>query len=126
MTYKGIKYEGCKMLIKILEKDVEKINVKLKTNNQKREEHKLSINVKGYEVSKESDLDDLIAGDVINSNQYLKYQKKLRDIQKSVKFNNNEEVLNYVLECLNNLVYSLKNDIYLIDHPEEDWHINEE
>ena len=103
MTNKDIKYEGCKMLLKILEKDKEKINEKLKNNSQKREAHKLSINVKGYEVSNEKDLDDLIAGDAINSNQYFKYQKKLRDIQNSAKFNNKEDVLNYVLKCLDNL-----------------------
>lgn len=126
MTNKDIKYEGCKMLLKILEKDKEKINEKLKNNSQKREAHKLSINVKGYEVSNEKDLDDLIAGDAINSNQYFKYQKKLRDIQNSAKFNNNEDVLNYVLKCLDNLTFSLFNDIYLIEHPELDWHNKEE
>lgn len=122
MTNTGIKYAGSKMLLKILEKDKEKITEKLNKNSQKREEHELSIKVKGYEVNTEKDLDDLIAADVINSNQYFKYQKKLRDKQNSVKFNNNEEVLNYVLHCLDTLTFSLKDDIYLIDHPEEDWH----
>lgn len=124
MEEKEIKYEGSKILLKILEKDKEKIQKKLNNNSQKREEHKISIIVKGYEVSTERDLDDLIAGDAINSNQYCKYLRKLRDIQQQVKFNNNEDVLKYILKCLDNLTFSLNDDIYLYEHPEEDWHNN--
>lgn len=121
MTEKEIKYEGSKMLLKMLEKNKEKIYEKLNNNSQKREEHKISIVVKGYEVSNERDLDELIAGDVINSTQYSKYLRKLKDIQQQVKFNNNEDVLNYVLKCLDNLTFSLEDDIYLYEHPEAEY-----
>lgn len=121
MTQKEIKHESYKILLNIFNKDIKKVQEKIEKNSKSREAHKLSINVKGYEVSKESDLDDLIAGDVINSTQYLRYQKKLRDVQQSVKYDNNEEVLNFVIKCLGNVKSSCEQDIYLIEHPEEDW-----
>ena len=120
MTEQEIKYEANKMLLKMLEKDKEKIYEKLNNNSQKRKEHKISIIVKGYEVSNEKDLDELIAGDVINSTQYCKYLRKLKDIQQQVKFNNNEDVLNYILKCLKNLTFSLQDDIYLYENPDAD------
>lgn len=66
-----------------------------------REKAKKTMVVKGYDVSSESDLDELIAGDVINATQYDTYLERLRKLQKEVKFDDEQEALESAIEYFN-------------------------
>lgn len=85
-------------IAKALDKVINDLQAKLDKSISNREKAKKTMVVKGYEVSSEAELDELISCDVITSAEYIRYQEKLRKLQKEVKFDEEQEALKAAID----------------------------
>lgn len=85
-------------ITKALDKVINDLQAKLDKSISNREKAKKTMVVKGYEVSSEAELDELISCDVITSAEYTRYQEKLRKLQKEVKFDEEQEALKAAID----------------------------
>lgn len=98
MVNKEVFKEECNIVLAELNKAITNLENKLKKLEEKRESDKKAIQVKGYEVTEESELDELISSDVITSDEYYKYLDKLHKVQKEVTYKQKKEAIELALK----------------------------
>ena len=74
--------KACESLITILKRNLTKYEKEYTTfNNTIREHKEISLNIKGYDVSSESEIQELYGLAIITSSEYDKYILKLNEAQ---------------------------------------------
>ena len=100
MTYGGQEsIAACEDIIKICNKQIEKVEKEINQWKQNKEDFQLSVSFKykDFEIKTYEDIDDLIANDYITASQHEKLYNKLMDLRKTSDIDYKIRVLEHKL-----------------------------
>lgn len=101
--------KACDSLITILKRNRTKYEKEHESfNNSVREHKEISLNIKGYDVSSESDIQELYGCAVITSSEYDKYILKLHEAQQKDTDDFQKEYYEAIIRMFNKLIENLE------------------
>ena len=101
--------KACESLITILKRNLTKHEKEYATfNNTIREHKEISLNIKGYDVSSESEIQELYGLAIITSSEYDKYILKLNEAQQKDTDEFQKEYYEAFIRMCDNIIDNLK------------------
>ncbi len=103
------KSKACDSLILILKRNLTKYQKDYEKFKNGMKEHKeISLNIKGYDVTTELEIQDLYGYAVITMSEYKRYITKLQEAQSKTSDDFQEEYYQAVIGCINNIINNLE------------------
>ena len=100
--------KACESLITILKRNLTKYEKEYTTfNNTIRQDKEISLNLKGYDVSSESEIQELYGLAIITSSEYDKYILKLNEAQQKDSDEFQKEYYEAFIRMCDNIIDNL-------------------